>query len=235
MKKNACSFVLLTVALLAFAVLWSDGLLAAEPLGTAVEARAMLDRAVVALKADRGKALAAFNDAHNKDFRDRDLFVYCFDTADGKFTAYEMSALVGADIRQFKLYNEPMGQRSYDVVHDAPEGAVVTIDYQMPKPGRPSRRPKKPSKPASAIRPAGSVISSRKAREWGGQRRQRVRAKRGPMTSSAPCPRRDTRKIRVGFAELVIGPATSGRTRWLSPPYCFPLTNARETCRTAST
>jgi len=23
----------------------------------------------------------------------------------------------------------------------------------------------------------------------------------------------------VGFAELVIGPATSGRTRWLSPPY----------------
>ena len=25
--------------------------------------------------------------------------------------------------------------------------------------------------------------------------------------------------VRVGFAELVIGPATSGRTRWLSPPY----------------
>jgi hypothetical protein len=24
--------------------------------------------------------------------------------------------------------------------------------------------------------------------------------------------------VRVGFAELVIGPATSGRTRWLSPP-----------------
>jgi hypothetical protein len=127
--------VLLTFALLAFAVLWSDGLRAVEPLGTAEQARAMLDRAVVALKADRGKALAAFNDAHNKDFRDRDLFVYCFDTADGKFTAYEMSALIGADIRQFKLYNEPMGQRSYDVVHDAPEGSVVSIDYKMPKPG----------------------------------------------------------------------------------------------------
>ncbi len=25
--------------------------------------------------------------------------------------------------------------------------------------------------------------------------------------------------FRVGFAEPVIGPATSGRTRWLSPPY----------------
>jgi hypothetical protein len=26
-------------------------------------------------------------------------------------------------------------------------------------------------------------------------------------------------KNRVGFAELVIGPATSGRTRWFRPPY----------------
>ncbi len=134
MKKNACALVVLAFALLVAAVLWSDGLLAGEPLGTAEQARAMLDRAVTALKADQAKALAAFNDAHNKDFRDRDLFVYCFNTGDGKFTAYEMSALIGADIRQFKLYNEPMGQRSYDVVHDAPEGTVVSIDYRMPKP-----------------------------------------------------------------------------------------------------
>ncbi|MGB6733806.1 MAG: chemotaxis protein [Xanthobacteraceae bacterium] len=133
MTKNSYAFALL--ALLVVAVLWSDGLLAAEPLGTAEQARAMLDRAVAALKADQGKAVAAFNDPHNKDFRDRDLFVYCFDAGDGKFTAYELPALIGADIRQFKLYNEPMGQRSYDVVHDAPEGTVVSIDYRMPKPG----------------------------------------------------------------------------------------------------
>ena len=129
MKKCAWAFAL------ALTMLGSGGLLAAEPLGTADQARAMLDRAVLALKADQGKALTAFNDSHNKDFRDRDLFVYCFNTADGKFTAYEMSLLIGADIRKFKLYGEPMGQRSYDVVHDAPEGTVVSIDYQMPKPG----------------------------------------------------------------------------------------------------
>ncbi|MFZ0778473.1 MAG: chemotaxis protein [Xanthobacteraceae bacterium] len=134
MKKNAWAFVVLAFALLASAVLWSGELLAGEPLGTAEQARALLDRAVVALKADQGKALAAFNDAHNKDFHDRDLFVYCFNTGDGKFTAYELAALIGADIRQFKLYNEPMGQRSYDVVHDAPEGTVVSVDYKMPKP-----------------------------------------------------------------------------------------------------
>ena len=130
MKTYAWAF-----ALLGFVMLWSDGLLAGEPLGTAEQARAMLDRAVAALRAGQGAALAAFNDAHNKDFRDRDLFVYCFNTADGKFTAYEMPPLIGADIRQFKLYNEPMGQRSYDVVHNAPEGTVVSVDYRMPKPG----------------------------------------------------------------------------------------------------
>ena len=95
MKKNACSFVLLTVALPAFAALWSDGSLAGEPLGTAEQARAMLDRAVAALKANQGTALQAFNDAHNKDFRDRDLFVYCFNAGDGKFTAYELPPLIG--------------------------------------------------------------------------------------------------------------------------------------------
>lgn len=134
-KKNTCAWVGLVFVLLALVLPCSEGLLAAEPLGTAGEARAMLDRAAAALKADQAKALAAFNDASSKDFRDRDLFVYCFNTGDGKFTAYELPPLIGADIRQFKLYNEPMGQRSYDVVHAAPEGTVVSIDYRMPKPG----------------------------------------------------------------------------------------------------
>jgi cytochrome c len=131
-----------TFSLLAFVVLWSEGLFAAEPLGTAEQARAMLDRAVAALKADPGAALKAFNDDHNKDFRLHDLFVYCFNTGDGKFTAYELSVLIGADIRKFKLYNEPMGQRSFDAVHDAPEGAVVSVDYQMPKEGETKPSPK---------------------------------------------------------------------------------------------
>ena len=134
MKKNARALVGLGFGVLALAVPYGHGVRAGEPLGTAEQARAMLDRAAAALKADQAKALAAFNDGHSKEFRDRDLFVYCFNTADGKFTAYELPPLIGLDIRQFKLYNEPMGQRSYDVVHDAPEGTVVSIDYRMPKP-----------------------------------------------------------------------------------------------------
>ena len=37
----------------------------------------MLDRAIAALKADPGLALKAFNDEKNKDFRDRDFYIYC--------------------------------------------------------------------------------------------------------------------------------------------------------------
>lgn len=124
------AFVLTTSVLLSSGVV-----LGAEPLGTADQARAMLDRAFAVLKADKAAALKAFNDEHNKEFHDRDLFVYCFNVGDGKFTAYEISALLGADIRKFKLYDEPMGQRAYDAVHDAPEGDVVTIAYKFPKPG----------------------------------------------------------------------------------------------------
>ena len=129
MKNSACASVVLGLALL-----WSGGLRAAE-LGTAEQARAMLERAAAALKADQDAALKAFNDEHNKDFRDRDLFVYCFNLADGKFTAYESPFLLNNDIRAMKLYNEPMGQRAYDAAHDAADGAVVTIEYKYPKPG----------------------------------------------------------------------------------------------------
>lgn len=132
----------LAPALLAL-VLSSSGLaLGAEQLGTAEEARAMLERAVAALKANEADALKAFNDEKNKQFRDRDLYVYCFNMADGKFTAYQEPFLLGADIRKLKLYGEPMGQQAFDLAHDAPDGSVVTLAYKLPKPGTNTPAPK---------------------------------------------------------------------------------------------
>ena len=66
--------------------------------GTAAEAKAMLEKAVVALKADKATALANFV---KKDggFIDRDLYVFCYNTSDGKFTAHVSPALMGTDIR----------------------------------------------------------------------------------------------------------------------------------------
>lgn len=45
----------------------------AQQFGTAEEARAMLDRAISALKTDEDEALTEFNDPDNKQFHDRDL------------------------------------------------------------------------------------------------------------------------------------------------------------------
>ena len=94
----------------------------------------MLDRAIVALKADQSKALAASTMRTTRFPRPRS-FVDGFHTADGNFTADEvvLSAPISASS---SFTTSSMGQRSDDVVDDAPEGTVLAaIDYQMPKPG----------------------------------------------------------------------------------------------------
>ena len=51
--------------------------------GTATEAKAMLDKAVVAVKADKAKTLDMINKEEGV-FLDRDLYVFCFNLSDGK-------------------------------------------------------------------------------------------------------------------------------------------------------
>src|ERR1700730_6608920 len=120
-------------ALAASAILFSAGLVSAQSSGTATEAKAMLDRAVVALKANQATALAEFNDKNNKQFHDRDLYVFCFNMYDGKFTAQINPALMGTDVRALKDGDDPLGQRGYDLVKGKPEGDVGNKDYKCPK------------------------------------------------------------------------------------------------------
>ena len=56
-------------------------------------------------------------------------------TSDGKITAYESPALLNIDIRTLALKDDPIGKRAYEAVQNAPEGSIITIDYQFPKPG----------------------------------------------------------------------------------------------------
>jgi len=116
----------------------TPNLAGAEQFGTADEARAMLDRAVVALKSDEATALRAFSDANNKQFHDRDLYVSCFNTSNGKFTAFPGPGMVGFDVRTFKFGDDPIGQRAFDAIQSTPEGAVATMDYNFPKSGKPA-------------------------------------------------------------------------------------------------
>ena len=43
----------------------------------------------------RGFVPTPDNDEKNKDFRDRDLYVYCFSLPDGNFTAYQSPVMIG--------------------------------------------------------------------------------------------------------------------------------------------
>jgi cytochrome c len=126
----------LGAALAALALGWSPTLvIAQQQLGTAEEARAMLDRAIGALKSNEVAALSKFNDLNNKQFHDRDLYVFCFNMSDGKVTSYSVPFLIGADVRTLTLVNDPIGQRAYDTVRSVSEGKIAILQYKFPKPG----------------------------------------------------------------------------------------------------
>jgi hypothetical protein len=108
----------------------SAAALAGPEQGSAAEGRAMLSRAVAALKADKDRAIDSFN--HNDaTFRDRDLFVFCFNGGDGRLTAHE--AMVTHDVRRIRdSAGHPIGEVMYRA---AVEDAVVEVTYSSPLPG----------------------------------------------------------------------------------------------------
>ena len=83
MNRTFCAFTAVTLSLSLSAELAS-----ARQSGTAAEAKAMLERAAAALKANEAAALNEFNDKHDRRFHDRDLYVFCNTLSDGKMTAH---------------------------------------------------------------------------------------------------------------------------------------------------
>ena len=81
-----------------------------QQLGTVEQARAMLDRAIGALKSNEAAAPSEFNDPNNKQFHEGDLYVFCYNMSDGKITAYESPALLNVDIRTLALKDDPIGR-----------------------------------------------------------------------------------------------------------------------------
>lgn len=85
------------------AALAVSGAAYAQDRGTADEAMAMAKKAVAALKADKDKAIAAINDPNNKDFHDRDLYVFAGGKAGGPIVAHGVNAgLIGRDLETLK-------------------------------------------------------------------------------------------------------------------------------------
>ena len=95
--------------------------------GTADEAKAMLEKAVAALKKDKAKALEMFTKGEG-GFKDRDLYPYCGGT-DGNFTAHP--TLVGKSLKELKdKAGKAFGQEIYD---KAAEGKISEVTYMWPR------------------------------------------------------------------------------------------------------
>ena len=103
--------------------------------GTAQEARAMLEKAVAAVKADQAVALAMFIKGEG-GFKDRDLYPFCFRIADGKALASPVAVPAGTDVRTLK---DPTGKAYGEDIYAAaqkPEGQITEVSgYMFPKPG----------------------------------------------------------------------------------------------------
>jgi hypothetical protein len=124
----------ITIATTSVAVLTLSPAAFAQQLGTAQEARTMLDKAVAAVKADQAVALAMFNKGEG-GFRDRDLYPFCFRIADGKQLAGPLAITSGTDVRTLKdSTGKASGQEIY-VAGQKPEGQITEVSYVFSKPG----------------------------------------------------------------------------------------------------
>jgi signal transduction histidine kinase len=101
----------------------------AADFGTAAEAKAMLEKAGAAIKADKAKALEMFTKGEG-GFKDRDLYPFC-GGPDGNFTAHPK--LVGKSLKDLKdKAGKALGAEMYKV---AKEGKISEVGYMWPRPG----------------------------------------------------------------------------------------------------
>ena len=128
---GAVSAAFLTMAVSAFAQ--------QAKFGTAAEAKAMLDKAVAAVKADKAKAIEMFNKGEG-GFKDRDLQPFCFNISDGKLVAATVASALNTDVRALKdKTGKVFGE---DVYKAAEDGKINEVSYMFPRPGETEPAPK---------------------------------------------------------------------------------------------
>ena len=96
-----------------------------------LEARDMLEVAILALKADQAKALEMFNRGHPA-FRQGDLYVFCADAA-GKIVAHGLPSLVGQDLAALK--DKTGKEFGLHMLNEARFDQVKFTGYYLPRPG----------------------------------------------------------------------------------------------------
>src|SRR5947207_8094389 len=122
---------LIAIGMAATLVISSSSSFAAEEarFGSEQEAKAMLEKAVAALKADKAKALAMFNKGEG-GFKDRDLYVFCANASDAVMTAHPylkgelLQSIVGKK-------GFPLGKA---IMERAAQGKIQSVTNWWPRP-----------------------------------------------------------------------------------------------------
>jgi hypothetical protein len=108
----------------------ASGPAAQAQFGTEAEARAMLNRAVAAVKENKEKALETFNKGEG-GLKDRDLYVFCANASDGTLTAHPH--LKGEHLQDI------VGKKGFPlgkvIMETASEGKIDQVTYWWPRPG----------------------------------------------------------------------------------------------------
>jgi hypothetical protein len=124
-------------AALAVVIAVSPAAFAQHTGGTADEAKAMLIRAIAAVKANKAKALDMFNKGEG-GFRDRDLYVFCVNAGDGMIVAIgnpNLKQALGTGIRAAQnSTGKAFGMEIYAAIQK-PEGQITEVSYMSPEPG----------------------------------------------------------------------------------------------------
>ena len=99
--------------------------------GTSEEAKAMLEKAVAAVKQDKAKALDMFNKGEG-GFKDRDLYVFCANASDGIMTAHPYG-YKGKHLQEILgKKGKPFGQ---EIMEKATEAEIKEVSYWWSRPG----------------------------------------------------------------------------------------------------
>src|SRR5215470_11659082 len=109
----------------------------AQQFGTAQQTRAMLDKTIAALKADKTKTLDLINKGEG-GFLDRDLYPFCFNLSDGKIVAVASNnakKFLDTDIRALKDGTGKVYGPDLYAAGQKPEGQISEVSYMFPRPG----------------------------------------------------------------------------------------------------
>jgi hypothetical protein len=119
-----------SIAMLSAAILLEPTVsVQAAEYATAQEAKALLVKAVAAVKEDEAKALNIFQ-AGTDGFKDRDLYVWCANVSNGILTAHPTNK--GKDLR--KIVGKKGSPFGREIMQKA-DGKMREITYWWPRPG----------------------------------------------------------------------------------------------------